>query len=1033
MVIVMLAIGFSMGVFNATYQVVADAIFLKRLPHQLNNAFLTAGALGILATSIFSAFQSRVRFSFLVTTSLLSIVIFTTAIYWAYHFGPSRYHDEVVYMMYCATGPITAILLMSYWGVFGRLFDFRQSKRIISWIDSGQLMAAIIAFFLFPFTSSFFGDTSNYLIVSIVSIVVCAILMIITSASFKLTRNDPAELGVDFKKETRLRKVLKDPYGLSLSAFAVVSMMCFVFTQFSFQLLSNVQYPEQKDLANFLAYFNGSIYLVSLLMQTFVNDRVLSNYGLRVSLFILPIVLVIFAVASIVSGLAIGTTPEANPALFVFFFLFIALTRWFNWMLRDSLETPVFKLFFIPIDLKFRFGIQSKVEGVINESGRFLAGGIIFGLSVLALFNVIWISALLLLVGIAYFFIIDKLYGGYRAKIREKLESKDAGSAKLEFGLTAIVKKLESFLFMPRPSSSVFSFKLLEKINPAAAPQLVNALMKHEADEVHGFAQGKMNELKGLSVSERYIIRSKTDISGKVKLSKNELGLLLQSEGEITRSRLQQLVRSLQPEDRIYASELLLHSTSEENLSLLMELLNDVDRKVRFTAIKTAAKRFNDEVIFSLIENIPDQVFGSMAMESLVAIGGRALSQMESAFYRAGQSNSTLLKIVQIMGRIGGNKAKEMLWSKIDYPDKVIVYQVLLSLGEAGFKAGPNQSTRIRHAIESDTADISWNLNAISEIGDDEEAEELKSSLRVEIGNDIEHLYKLLAMLYDTHSIQLVKENIELGTAEGVAYAVELLDIFLADQLKQRIIPILDDLSDSEKISRLELIYPRVKLDDKLVLKFLVNRDFTQANRWTKACAIYRIGSRKLGEFTLDLIAHLFNPDQLIKELAAWSLYQIDPVLYQTNTARLPHGSKSILDRVILSQANSLLMEYEKTKFFQSIEALKEIPGITLSYLSDLSEEITIKGGEVIRLDQNLSNYFYIIYKGEVEYFSKGLPVKEFGPGEFIGEMLASVGYSSSHLLKAKGDSILLRIDKDGAYELLSDRISLTEKFLQLV
>ena len=1033
MIIIMLAIGFSMGVFNATYQVVADAIFLKRLPDQLNNAFLSAGVLGILATAVFSAFQNRIRFSSLVTLSLSSIVVFTASIYWAYHFGPTQYHDQVVYMMYCATGPITAILLMSYWGVFGRLFDFRQSKRIISWIDSGQLVAAIIAFFLFPITSGLFGDTSNYLIVSTVSIVIAAILLIITSSSFKLTRNDPREFGDEFKRETRITNVLKDPYGLALSSLAVVSMICFVFTQFSFQQLSNIQYPEQKDLANFLAYFNGSIYLVSLLMQTFVNERVLGNYGLRISLFILPSVLIFFAVASSISGLVIGTSPDANPTLFVFFFLFIALTRWFNWMVRDSLETPVFKLFFIPIDSRFRFGIQSKVEGVINESGRFLAGAIIFGLSLLVIFNVIWISVLIILAGVTYYYFVNNLYNGYRSKIRDKLESKDADQEKLEFGLTAIVKKLEAFLSISNPSRSIFSFKLLEKIKPALVPGWVNTLMKHDANEVQDFAQQRMNELKGLSVSERYVFHSKEFIDGKIKLSKSQIESLLKSGGEITRVRIQQLTRSNQPEDRIYASELLLHSTNEENLPYLIELLNDGDSKVRATAIKTAAKRFNDEVIFALIENLPNPSFGNLAMESLVLIGPVALSHLENSFYRSGQLTIRLLKVVQIMGLIGGPKAKDLLWNKIDYPDKVIVSQVLLALGESGFKAGVSQITRIKYAIEADIADVSWNLNALYEVGDSGDVNNLKEALRMEIQNDIDHLYKLMAMLYDTRSIQLVKENIESGTAEGAAYAVELLDIFLSEQLKQRIIPVLDDLSDSEKISRLEVLYPRAKLDEKLILKFLINRDFTQANRWTKACALHRIGSMKLKDFTIDLIAQLFNPDQLICEVAAWSLFQINPELYHNNVNRLGTELKLRLDKVIISSANSELMEFEKIKFYQSIEVFNEIPGITLSYLADISEEVRLKYNEVLKLDQAHNNYFYISYKGTVEYYSKGKFVKEFKTGEFIGEMMAGSGYGSQHLLQSKSETILLKARKSRIYELLADKVTLTEKFLELI
>jgi hypothetical protein len=69
----------------------------------------------------------------------------------------------------------------------------------------------------------------------------------------------------------------------------------------------------------------------------------------------------------------------------------------------------------------------------------------------------------------------------------------------------------------------------------------------------------------------------------------------------------------------------------------------------------------------------------------------------------------------------------------------------------------------------------------------------------------------LLAMLYDTRSIQLVKENIDSGTSEGITYAVELLDVFLSDQLKQRVIPVLDDLTDNERINKLDYYFPRVK------------------------------------------------------------------------------------------------------------------------------------------------------------------------------------------------------------------------------
>src|SRR5260221_1416484 len=446
-----------------------------------------------------------------------------------------------------------------------------------------------------------------------------------------------------------------------------------------------------------------------------------------------------------------------------------------------------------------------------------------------------------------------------------------------------------------------------------------------------------MNEMKELSVSENYVIRidkDRTSSEGKNILSNVEIDQLLNSGGDITKFRIQKLTRSTSGGDRQYAAELLLHSSAEENLSFLIELLNDNEAVVRKTALATAAKRFNGEVINSVVDNLNNPQYSNLAVNSLTLMGGTALSYLDSGFYRSGQNTQTMVRIIQVVGRIGGQRAKELLWNKIDFPDKVIVAQVLLSMGECGFKAGISQITRIKYAIETDIADLAWNLNAIRELGEDEYSKQVKLALRQEINHDIEYIYMLLAMLYDTRSIQLVKENIESGTSDGTTYAVELLDVFLSEQLKQRVIPVLDDLTIAERINRLEAFYPRVRLDAKLVLKFLINRDFTQVNRWTKACVVYQIGVMKISDFSLDLIAQLFNPDRLIREVAGWALYQIDPESYRSNVARLEEQTRRGIDDVILNRGNrSSLMVFEKILFYQQISFFEGIPGITVCFL----------------------------------------------------------------------------------------------------
>ncbi|HEV8513508.1 MAG TPA: cyclic nucleotide-binding domain-containing protein, partial [Cyclobacteriaceae bacterium] len=986
---------------------------------------------------VFSFFQSRVKFISLTISSIAVIVAITTLVYYFYRFGNPADQPFILFLMYCLTGPVTAILLLCYWGIFGRLFNFKQSKRIIGWIDTGQLIAIIMANFFVPLTAIFFSDTSDYLIVCNISIVASLVIVIIIASRFKLTKNDPREFEASVKKETKFKEMFKDKYIVLMAWFLITSMVTYIFNQYSFQTLINQQYPAQRDLTNFLAYFNGTIYLLSLIMQTFVNDKILSTYGMRVSLLILPIVTCIFALSSFITSSFFGYSLESGPEAFVFFFLFIALTRLFNGMLRESLENPVYKLLFIPLDSRSRFGIQSKIEGIISESGRFIAGLLVFGFGLFSFFEIFWIPPIILVLGVVYILLARSIYNGYKNKIRSKLESSEFQQDKLEIGFAQITKTLEKQLVENTASKAVFSFKLLEKINPSRVGQWVNVLIKNEQEESQDYAQRRMNEMKGLSISENYVIRIDKDrvsSEGKNILSSSELEQLLRSGGEITKFRIQKLTRSSSVEDRQYAAELLLHTSTEEYLSFLIELLNDNESVVRKTALSTAAKRFNGEVINAVVDNLNNSQYSNLAMNTLTLMGGMALSYLDSGFYRSGQNTQTMIRIIQVMGRIGGQRAKELLWNKIDFPDKIIVAQVLLSMGEAGFKAGISQITRIKYAIETDIADLAWNISAIRELGEDKECAQVKLALRHEINHDIEYIYMLLAMLYDTRSIQLVKENIESGTSEGTTYAVELLDVFLSEQLKQRVIPVLDDISDGEKINRLEVFYPRVNLDQKLVLKFLINRDFTQSNRWTKASVIHQIGVQKISDFTLDLIAQLFNPDRLIREVAGWSLYEIDQQVYTENVTRLDEDYKRWLDRAILKDnKENKLMLYERAIFLQGIEVFDQVPGLILSYLADIAKEQRLKTDEFLSVDERLNKDFFIIYSGSVQYYEKSRYVCDFGKGQFIGEMLSAPGFINTNLLVAKEDTILLKINKDQFYELLSDNVKLTDKVLQVV
>src|SRR6187455_389341 len=104
-IVMMLCTGFFMGIFLATYQVTADSLFLNRMGAYLDKAFLIAGVMGIVTTSLFALFQNRIRFTTLALSSVLLIFLFTLSAFWLLRYGNPAWHNEFVFALYCMTGP----------------------------------------------------------------------------------------------------------------------------------------------------------------------------------------------------------------------------------------------------------------------------------------------------------------------------------------------------------------------------------------------------------------------------------------------------------------------------------------------------------------------------------------------------------------------------------------------------------------------------------------------------------------------------------------------------------------------------------------------------------------------------------------------------------------------------------------------------------------------------------------------------------------------------------------------------------------
>ena len=190
--------------------------------------------------------------------------------------------------------------MLLFWGYFGRLFDLKQAKRIIGGIDTGQLIASIIALFTIAFVlDQNWIKTLDLFVASIAGVTGMLIVAIFIPLS---PQSQASNVGSVSDRTMSIRKIFSNKYTRLMTGFVLISLICVTFIDYSFLNIINVQWETEAEQASFLANFEATVVIFSFLFQTFVTDWVIGNYGLKISLLINPLLAIILAAGAVRSG-----------------------------------------------------------------------------------------------------------------------------------------------------------------------------------------------------------------------------------------------------------------------------------------------------------------------------------------------------------------------------------------------------------------------------------------------------------------------------------------------------------------------------------------------------------------------------------------------------------------------------------------------------------------------------------------------------------------------------------------------------------
>lgn len=919
-----------LGVFLALFDISTTSLFINTFGESMiSKAFLVSGLLGFILSAIYYRLQNIWKFSKLIVVNLLTVSLITFLVRGSFFISDS---NALVFMAFVLMGPLNLLGIVGFWGMAGRLFTLRQGKRLFGLIDAGQIFGMILISFLVPVLLSILPSNKDLLFISAVSVFIALIIQMLIVKKFNLNQQD------DEKQQTKKIKIpdlYRNRYIRSMTFYVAFSMLAAFFMFYIFLPTTKMQYPGDNEYTVFLGMFTGTLMIFTILIKTFAYEKITKNYGLRVNLILPPALLGLFVILAVAAGLFFGTTPETTS--FVLFFLFVALGRLFSVSLKNAIETPSQKILYQSLDRSIRHQVQVAIDGMVNESAAVLAGLLLFIMGTLQVFNVIHYAYLLIGIVAAWIFVAYMVYRQYRASLGATLQT-DASNID-EKTLTKKKKLPLEYQTDSDLSLNLKKLKIISKIDPIQLKNYTGSYLNAKPDE----AQDALLE----EIEDHLLFDNLPDLKNFAKNTSNQNqvdkaqkiidkfeNILAEKGNEQT---VKNLVSSAHPEDRYLAAKIITHLKNTALSNYIIILLRDFEPQVRIAAIEAAAhlKEPNSKAV--IIDLLMVDEYNLYCFEALKQYGVEAMDQIEQFFYKAGLDQQIQVQIIQLFESIG-LKAIPFLLNKLDYTNQLIVNHTLKALDKIGYQPrNESEKQKFLELLKTQISVMTWNMSISINLDSEMHGKELSNAMEAEKETVMEKIYLILELIYNKQSITHVRQNIDQATSESISYAVELLDLFADEEVKPLLFTLFEDVSESEKVKRLQDHFPLTQITKDTLLLDIMNRDINYIARYTKACAIDALKNFAYATSSTT-IAHVFNPDILLKQLAALAIAQNDPDKYHEISKRLGKQENVEMETFVNKQnTNTLFSLVTKAK------NLAIFQGLPIAEITEIIENSTIK------------------------------------------------------------------------------------------
>ena len=1022
-------LGTFIGIGLALFDLAAIGLFLAKYDStDLPLAFVFSGLAGVVVLGIYAYQKNRYSFGRVAIFSFAFIIVTCFYIY----YGLENYNQaKFVYRLFILAGPVNILVYYNFRNLGSLVFAQQQHKKLSEWTHIGIILGSSLIFFTIPYIREYFAiSASEMVFFSGLTFAVSATLLSFISKNIGVLK----ELSVSaqyINANNSYLKLKKNNFIVLLSLFSLAVTIILLFVDYYFYTIVESNYKSTTDLINFLGFFYGCILFSGIFVHLLIYNPILSKYGLKIALMVLPIATIVLTVLGIVIGSYFGHTPGTNT--FHVFFFTICIIKLLSTSLNENLTANAFRFYFLPIEDLLRHDTIVKVTGVVRAASSVVAGALLYYLTAITFFEDVHLASAIIAVCIACIIIVVKIYSKYRDVLKDTLDKQQL--VKTSEGRLTYAEKLA---LQVKETSLARLPKLLNVINlldPVVFKSAILAIINSEDEKAQEIALKKAAHLcllEAIPIIEEVKASKYFNVLRNRDLIERTYSKLKGAEFRLEKlTYIEQLTYSKLVTERIFGASLTRYAEEDIKPKLLNKLFRDPVTTVRYYAAAAAAGSEDESMLKNLIQMLDNPLYSNAAVAAISATGEKTLPVLETAFHQTGQAEKIQLRIIQIYGRIGSHGAVELLLKKLDLPNQNIIAATLVALSKSGYNVQKEMALNVKRELEEVCHTTLSNMQAYLDLVKTQTSNLLLDALKAEIENNYNTIFQLLALLYDAKSVDLVKENINSGNTDQSDFASELLDIFLEEELKPIVLPILNVSSYTEKINKLQYILPITSMNKNEVLYDLIQKDYKKINRWTKACAIRELAEKNSHSDHDIFAANLVNPDPMLREIAAAAYYNLSQSDFSTFIERNRYKKEYAAQAIKLVQEieadkqgelqESPKLNIEIVRFLNEIDSLRGVPGLVLSEIAKKAKAAYYdEGTEVASFDFIEDLDYVFIYKGSISLLKDDKLLASFNENTFLNDLDYINQYKGNYKFIAKENTILFTINRAVFSELCS-------------